>query len=357
MRKELETELIDLLIPYKNVIPLEDIRTQLIIILSEYEIDKRKTEVAIRNEDKNNLYLAKFLAAKAASGRTDRTLHFYKNSIMASLNKMGKTFDEITPDDLRLYLAVRIRKDQVSKVTVNNERRALSSFYQWLQREEILLKNPMSKVDEIKVVKTKKEAFSEMDIEKLRHECRTSREKMILEFLLSTWCRVTELAQIKLTEIDGERVLVHGKGEKDRFVYLNARAQFALQEYLLERKDDNPYLLPKAKYAGSGIGKASKGIPKANSCEWYKEARLVDDYECTDKGTIESIVRELGKRAGVPKTHPHRFRRTGATFALKNGMPILTVSKLLGHNNINTTMIYLDISDDELEGAHKKYAR
>ena len=239
---------------------------------------------------------------------------------------------------------------------MDNERRALSTFYGWMLNNEHISKNPMNKVETMKISKPKKQAFTEMDIEKLRDACRTERESMIVEVLLSTWCRVSELCGIKIEEIDGDKVVVHGKGEKDRTVFLNAKAQLAIEKYLIKRNDDNHWLLPKRKELGVRP-LTSKGAKREDACRWYENKEMIDgDLHC-DKGTIESIVRNLGKRAGVKNAHPHRFRRTGATFALKTGMPFMTVSKLLGHANIAVTQVYLDISDEDLENEHSKFVR
>ena len=328
----------------------------MIIILDEYEVSQRHTEVAIRHEEKNQRMLALFLASKAASGRTDRSIKYYKGTLNFIFDRIGKDFDEITSDDIKLYLAKRLRVDHVSKTTAANDRRVLSSFYTWLHKNEYIRKNPLNKVEAIKYAKPKKKAFTDMEIEKLRLACRTEREKMIIEVLLSTWCRVSELAGIRIDEIEDDKVLVHGKGEKDRTVYLNAKAQIAVQNYLSKRKDSNPYLLPKAKYAGQV--KLMAQLRKGKSpTTWYEDPELVDDYEHTGAGTIECIIRDIGKRSAVKNSHPHRFRRTGATFALRAGMNIMTVSKLLGHANIAVTQVYLDIDDEELEGAHGKYVR
>ncbi|MBR4668405.1 MAG: tyrosine-type recombinase/integrase [Butyrivibrio sp.] len=356
MRRELETKIMNSLFPYRKEIPFEDIRAQITIILSDYEITRRCTEVAIRDEDKNNMYLAMFLASKAAGGRTERTLHAYKNYLRKIFFTIGKNIDEITADDIKLYLAKRLRIDKTSKVSVDNERRALSTFYGWMLNNEHISKNPMNKVETMKISKPKKQAFTEMDIEKLRDACRTERESMIVEVLLSTWCRVSELCGIKIEEIDGDKVVVHGKGEKDRTVFLNAKAQLAIEKYLIKRNDDNHWLLPKRKELGVRP-LTSKGAKREDACRWYENKEMIDgDLHC-DKGTIESIVRNLGKRAGVKNAHPHRFRRTGATFALKTGMPFMTVSKLLGHANIAVTQVYLDISDEDLENEHSKFVR
>lgn len=354
MREELITRIVNALAKYN--LPVQDLRIDLEIAMADFEITSRCTELIEANEDTNEAILRRFLAAKLASGRTEKTLTYYRNTIRFFFGKVGKDYDKITADDIRLYIALRIKKDGVSKTTVNNEKRNLSSFYQWLQKEEILFRNPMAKVEVIKVQKTKKKAFEEIELERIREACRTNRERAIVEVLASTWCRVSEIAQIRLSEIKEDEILVHGKGEKDRIVYLNAKAKLALERYMAERKDSNPYLFARAKYAGN-LKEMTKNRKHGEQCEWYKEPDMVDSDRNTERSTIESVVRNIGKRAGVTNVHPHRFRRTGATYALEHGMPLITVSKLLGHADIGVTQIYLDISDKELEEAHRKYVR
>lgn len=355
-REELSIKLINIFFPILEREQITDIKLNIDLVLNDYEIEDRHTELAVITEGKNEWIIKKFAASKIASGRSKRTVKYYIQSVSTFLETVNKDYDEITADDIRVYLAKRINIDKVTKTTANNERRNVSAFYTWLQTEEILLKNPMKKVDPIKAKKEKKKAFTDLEMERIRNSCRTNREKAIIEILASTWCRVSEVCQIELSDINDNEVLVHGKGDKDRIVYLNAKAQIALEAYLNDRKDSNPYLFPRAKYAGD-VAAMTKNTKKAASCEWYKRLELVAENGEMDKGTIESIVRNIGKRAGVENTHPHRFRRTGATMALRSGMSLITVSKLLGHQNIGVTQIYLDISDDELEEAHKRYVR
>lgn len=354
MREELANRIINTLMPYVDSSDLADINMKITIILSNYDIGKIETELTVYEGDINEQILKRFLMSKIASGRSARTVNYYKSTNRHFFDTVNKPYMDITADDIRLYLAVRVHRDGVTKTTANNERRCISSFYQWLQKEEILLKNPMSKVETIKVTKQKKLAFTQMELEQIRYACRTARETAIIETLLSTWCRVTELSEIKVSDIKDDGILVHGKGDKYRTVYLNAKAQMAIKVYLNERKDNNPYLLPRARYAGD-VGSMTKNIQKAKQPCWYQNPKLVDETKGMDVGSIESIVREIGRRANVKNTHPHRFRRTGATIALRSGMPLMTVSKLLGHESIGTTQIYLDISDKELEQAHEKY--
>lgn len=355
-REELNTRLTNIVVPYVNEITLSDIRMKIQIALAEYDIEKRATELAIYTEGKNEAMIKRFIASKLAAGRSVKTLNYYKNTLVSFFAKVGKDFDDITADDIRLYLAARMNMDQISKTTANNERRNLSAFYQWLQVEEILLKNPMSKVPNIKQTKKKKKAFSDMDIELIRAHCKTERETAIVETLLSTWCRVSELVGIRLDDINDNEILVHGKGDKDRLVYLNAKSRLAIERYLQQRTDDNPYLFPRAKYAGR-VDLISKGKRRAATPYWYMEKDFVDEKQPMNACSVETIIQKIGKRAGVENTHPHRFRRTGATHALQSGMALLTVSKLLGHSGLDVTQIYLDISDEELMQAHNKYVK
>ena len=258
-----------------------------------------------------------------------------------------------------MFLAVKEVRDNASKAYLKDLIRPISSFYQWMQREDHITKNPMNKVDDIKVPKVKKNAFTEQDIERMRMTIGDDLRLMcMLELLLSTWCRVSELAQIKINEIaeNRESVLIHGKGQKDRMCYINARAKIYLDKYLAERRDSNQYLFPNCNIRVGEDITFSHEAKKANvkQKDWWKAENLVGDSHI-DKCSIESAIRKIGRKTGIEKVHPHRFRRTGATFALRRGMPIEQVSKLLGHESIETTQVYLDISENELEQSHKKY--
>lgn len=349
MREDLANDLC-MFIMSNTSTEMQDIKHSLYMILNNYDIGSRCTEVAVLKQDRNDMLLKKFLIAKTVKGLTPRTLQFYRASITSVLQRIDKTVDDITADDIRYYMAVRQRIDHVSKVTIGNEIRNLGSFYQWLYAEGIILKNPMAKVDRIKIDKKKKDALTEIEIEKLRTSTRDERERMVLEVLLSTGCRVSELVQIELIDIDGERILVHGKGQKDRYVYLNAKAEFALNKYLNLRKDHNPYLMPRMK----SVTEIKKTVKKEAMHLWWQDTDNVVDGH-TDKSSVEHMFRQMAKRAGVERANPHKFRRTCATMALKRGMPIEQVSKMLGHEEISTTQIYLDLNEDDLAQAHRKY--
>ena len=203
---------------------IAEIKSAMYLLLNDFEITSRSTELAEVQTDRNEYLMKKFLIAKKVKGCTERTLTYYGKELNSIMREIGKTVDDITTDNIRYYMAIRQRRDKVSKVTIQNEIRVLSSFFGWLYAEEIIKTNPMFRIDKIKTEKTKKEALTEMEVEKIRMIARDEREKMIIEVLLSTGCRVSELVNILITDIDNDRILVHGKGEKDRYVYLKARA-------------------------------------------------------------------------------------------------------------------------------------
>lgn len=331
-----------------------NLRNALFMILNEYEITPRTTEIVPLDRESNEALLRRFLVAKKVSGRSDRTIQFYGVSIRKVLDTIGKNVPDITPDDIRIYIAQRQLKDHVSTTTAGNEIRAVSSFFTWLHNEELIAKNPMNRVDKVKPEKKTKKAFSDLEVEQIRNAAKDERQRAIIELLFSTGCRVTELSQIKRTEIEDDRILVHGKGAKDRFVYINARAKVALDAYMNQRKDCSIWLFPALEVADGQARIKAIGRGK-DKMSWWKDPKLASNAKHIGPGTIEIIVREIGKDLGIEKCHPHRFRRTCATMALRRGMPIEKVSHMLGHENLDTTKIYLDQTEEEMELAHKKY--
>ena len=201
----------------------------------------------------------------------------------------------------------------------------------------------MLKIECIRAQRVKKTAFTEMEIEKLRIQAMETgaRESMIVETLLSTGMRVAELAQVRLCEIEGNRVLTHGKGKKDRYTYLNAKAELAMDRYLKTRNDDNPYLIP-----GRIMQRGDKELerPAAFNCHGHIE-----------RHQIEETLKGIAQAAGIAEGNPHKYRRTCATMALRRGMPVEQVSKMLGHEQLTTTQIYLDIDEENMKAAHRKY--
>ena len=321
----------------------------LYIILQDYDITKKSTELVEYRGDDNLLLIKKFLVAKKIKGCTDRTLCYYSKEITRAIDRIGKPVIDITADDIRFFVALRMK--DVTKTTANNELRCLRSFFAWLNAEELIPKNPTININCIKEHKMQKEAFTDFEIVQMRNNLKTSRDKCIFELLVSTGCRVSELVQIKNEDIDDDHILVHGKGNKDRMVYLSASAQYALHNYQNDRKDTSEWLFPK-----KNDDVDFRTVKRKSIENWWMNPRYININAHMDKGTVEHRIRMLGRKLGI-KAYPHKFRRTCATNALRSGMPIEMVSKMLGHEQINTTQIYLDLKEDDLKTMHQKYVR
>lgn len=309
----------------------------LAVAMARYNVEEVTTDIVVYHGTVNDELIKKFIVCKKVQGCSKRTLQYYQSTLEFFFKRVQKSAIEVTTDDIRVYLAFREMRDRVSPTTRNNERRVFYSFYTWMRREGTRTDHPVEAIGAIKKTKKKKKAFSDMEIERLRMACETPRDKFLFEFLLSTGCRANEVSQALLSDIEGDQLVVHGKGAKDRYVFLNAKTQLAMENYLEWRKqrfgdeDINPHLF-RPELGGNKNALAPLAV-----------------------SGIEIVIRELGKRAGIENTHPHRFRRTCATNALKHGMPIDQVQMLLGHNEISTTQIYLDNDETDLKRAHEKY--
>ena len=306
---------------------IDDIGNAFFVALNDYEIKEKSTELVVADSsDAKAIQL--FFIAKNVEGCTQKTLRSYRGEIERFLTYVNKPLKNITTNDIRVYIAKSAIDRGISKITQDNNLRILRSFFAWLNTEEIIERNPTLKIKKIRAEKKEKKAFTEIEIEKLRVEVGDNkRNRAIMDFLLSTGCRVGEIVGLNIEDIKGDECIVFGKGKKERTVYLNAKAIVSLEEYLKERTDDNPALF------------VSEFSP-------YKRLEIPG---------IELMIRKIGRKAGVPDTHPHRFRRTAATLAIRRGMPIELVKAMLGHNGISTTMIYIEMAKDSLKENHKKY--
>lgn len=340
------------MMPYITAETTDKLKAVCLVVLNDYKLEKEETSLTLYEDKSLAYYIQKFVVAKKVQGCSDSTLRYYVAQLKRTLEAINKPVIEVVSDDIMLYFAHRELEDKVSKVTLNNERRVLSSFFAYLVEDEAISRNPMISIKEIKCPKRKKKAFTEMEVEKLRAACKNEKEHCIVEMLLSTGCRVSELVNMKKGDIDGNKVYIIGKGDKERIVYLNAKAQLALQTYLDKRTDKNDYLFPAFVSLETAVSLQKKIKKKGYD---FQNSNLIKDEGHSITTSIESFCRNLGKRCGIAECHPHKFRRTCATMALKRGMPIEQVSKMLGHERLQTTQIYLDITEDELEQLHRKY--
>ena len=282
-----------------------------------------------RSEDDSFDLLKRFISTKKLEGRSDKTLKYYKSTVEKMLMAIDKNVKAITTDDLREYLTDYQSRSTVSKQSVDNVRRNLSSFFTWLEDENYILKSPVRRIHKIKTTTPVKETYSDDEMERLRDSCKEIRDLSMIDLLSSTGMRVGELVLLNREDIDfNEReCIVLGKGDKERIVYFDARTKLHLQEYLKSRADDNPALF---------VG-------------------LRAPYDRLEIGGVEVRIRKLGRKLGIKKCHPHKFRRTMATIAIDKGMPIEQVQKLLGHEKIDTTLHYAMVKQSNVKNAHRKY--
>lgn len=270
-----------------------------------------------------------FVLAKRIEGLSEKTLIYYTNTIECMLNMIGKPARQITTDDLRHYLTEYQIKKQSSKVTIDNIRRILSSFFSWLEDEDYIVKSPVRRIHKIKSATMIKEVYTDEALELMRDKSPTLRDLAMIDLLASSGMRVGEMVLLNRDDINfNEReCVVFGKGKKERIAYFDARTKIHLKEYFENRTDTNPALF----------------------------VHLKAPYDRLNIGGIEVRLRELGKSLNIHKVHPHKFRRTLATSAIDKGMPIEQVQQLLGHQKIDTTLHYAMVKQQNVKIAHRKY--
>ncbi len=328
MKDEFIARVMALMLPVINSEQCSELKTALHMALQDYELAERCTEVM--DIDKSYVhYLQMFLIRKRTEGKSERTLEQYKLHLTNMLQYLNTQIDRITENDLFVYLAKYKKERGVSNVYLDNIRLVFSSFFGWLNAKGYIPKNPARGLEPIKREKRIKKPLSDEELERLRRTCEQERDLALLEFLYSTGVRVSELIALNRRDIDfyGKNVVVYGKGNKERETYLTATSCLHLKAYLDNRSDDNEALFVSSKKPHTRLTVAG----------------------------IEGILKKIGGSAGVEKVHPHRFRRTMATNALKKGMPLEEVKELLGHTKLDTTMIYCTVSKENVKHSHQKY--
>lgn len=306
---------------YLNVAQMKKLQEVLLRTFSQKEA--RKEEI------QNAEYLKLFLDAKKIEGCSERTIQYYQVTVEKMLEHIATPIRRVTTEEIRRYLVNYQKINDCSKVTVDNIRRNISSFFSWLEEEDYILKSPMRRIHKIKTKQQVKETISDEAIEQLRDQCSCVRDLAMIDLLYSTGIRVGELVNLNISDVDFEarECVVFGKGDKERKVYFDAKAKIHLQEYLNTRTDNNPALF----------------------------VTLDSPHDRLKISGVEIRIRSLGKKLNMGKIHPHKFRRTMATRAIDKGMPIEQVQKLLGHSQIDTTMQYAIVNQNNVKNSHQKY--
>lgn len=325
MKQNLITDIVQGMLPYLDNAQSKRLLELLQSSLANYEV----TENTNKGESLEQDFVERFLSAKRIEGCSEKSLKYYKATITAMLTTLDKGVKYIVTDDIREYLTEYQEKKNTSRVTIDNIRRILSSFFSWLEDEDYILKSPVRRIHKVKTATNIKETYSDEALELMRDNCTELRDLAMIDMLASTGMRVGEMVLLNRNDIDfNEReCIVFGKGSKERVVYFDARTKIHLQNYLDSRTDNNPALF----------------------------VTLKAPHNRLKIGGIETRLREFGKQIGLQKVHPHKFRRTLATMAIDKGMPIEQLQQLLGHRKIDTTLQYAMVKQSNVKIAHRKY--
>ena len=306
---------------YLSITQMKKLQEVILKTFSEDTVNK----IEVPNTD----FLKMFLDAKKIEGCSDRTLQYYKVTVEHLLSQIKTSVRKITTEEIRAYLADYQKNSKCSNVTIDNIRRNISSFFSWLVEEDYILKSPMRRIHKIRTKTVVKSVITDEGIEKLRDNCMEIRDLAIIDLLYSTGIRVGELVNLNIDDIDleGRECVVYGKGDKERRVYFDAKSKVHLMRYIAERKDANPALF----------------------------VTLDAPHDRLKISGVEIRLRQLGRKLELERIHPHKFRRTMATRAIDKGMPIEQVQKILGHSQIDTTMQYAMVNQNNVKSSHQKY--
>ena len=326
MKSKLISEISRQMLPYLDNAQMQQLEYVLQNCLWNVTVSDMLLE---QEKESNEELLSSFISAKRVEGCSKKTLKYYETSICKLFSIVGMHVTKMQTDDLRNYLSDYQKLNNCSKSNIDNIRRILSSFFSWLEDENYILKSPVRRIHKIKTNKTVKETYTDEALETMRDKCGNIRDLAMIDLLSSTGMRVGELVHLNREDIDFENreCIVFGKGSKERPVYFDARTKIHLYNYLESRTDNNPALF----------------------------VSLLKPYNRLEISGVEIRLRQLGRRLGITKVHPHKFRRTLATKAIDKGMPIEQVQQLLGHVKIDTTMQYAMVSQNNVKISHRRY--
>lgn len=325
MKQNFINDVVQGMLAYLNNAQMDKLQEILHHTLFHYHITENRDDAPEPQQD----FVGLFLSAKRIEGCSEKSLKYYESTINAMVTEVGKEIRHIVTEDIRNYLMEYQERKNSSKVTIDNIRRILSSFFSWLEDEDYILKSPVRRIHKVKTGTSVKETYSDEALELMRDNCTELRDLAIIDMLASTGMRIGEMVLLNQEDINfhERECVVFGKGNKERIVYFDARTKIHLQNYLESRKDNNPALF----------------------------VSLKAPYDRIQIGGIETRLREFGKQLGLQKVYPHKFRRTLATMAIDKGMPIEQLQHLLGHKRIDTTLQYAMVKQSNVKIAHRKY--
>lgn len=327
MRMNLVKSLENILLDYMEPDEVNEVSDKIILMLGNYEVLKERNDSDLQDTANENI-ISLYRGSLVVDGKSENTIYQYIRIINKLCEFIKKPITELTVYDIRYFLASE-KERGISERSVENFRSYLSSFFTWLTNEEIIQKNPMRNIKPITYKDEIRKPFTEVEIDKLRSACRTNKERAIIEMLLATGVRVSELTQMEVSDIISSEFKVyvkHGKGGNSRTTYITPVALEYLNKYLSERTE------------------------KAGTALFYNK-----NHEILRSGGIRHILKEIAKRSGVTNVFPHKFRRFFACTLSKRGMDIHEIQRLMGHKKITTTLCYIYTEDEQVKASYRKY--
>lgn len=311
---------------------LRTVLQELQVFTSNYDISQRETHVIPYQSNIPDCYRV-YMVAKKIEGMSPESMKTYNFYLTDFFEHINRPFEQVTTNDIRIYLYETQKRTGVSNRTLDGKRLVINTFMDWCWKEGYIPNNPCASINPIKFEEKPREPLSNMELEIVRDACENYRDKAMIELFYSTGCRLSEMVNLKISDIDFASKEVHlfGKGSKHRTSYLNAKAEYMLKKYFeLERSkesiSDSVFVIFRKPYNGM------------------------------HKGAIYARVKAIQKRSGIERSlFPHLLRHTMATDALNRGMNVAEVKEILGHEKLDTTMIYAKISHDSVKFNHKRY--
>lgn len=311
---------------------LRTVLQELQVFASNYDINQRETHVVPYQSNIPDCYRV-YMVAKKIEGMSPESMKTYNFYLTDFFEHINRPFEQVTTNDIRIYLYETQKRTGISNRTLDGKRLVINTFMDWCWKEGYIPNNPCASIKPIKFEEKPREPLSNMELEIVRDACENYRDKAMIELFYSTGCRLSEMVNLKISDIDFASKEVHlfGKGSKHRTSYLNAKAEYMLKKYFeLERPKES-------------ISDSVFVIFRKPYNEMHKES-------------IYARIKAIQKRSGIERSlFPHLLRHTMATDALNRGMSVAEVKEILGHEKLDTTMIYAKISHDSVKFNHKRY--
>lgn len=339
MKEQVINGILSAMTVFLNTEQLEQLGNVLVQTLYDMKIEHENHELMPVGIEGNEAKIRLFIGSKSTTGRKNNTLKQYNTEIRNVLAFLQKNVEDITAMDLRYYYSYCRRERGISMSTMQTRLHYLSSFFDFLNTEGLIKENPVKKIGNIFVEKVIRKPFSVEEMEALRVNCFGLRDRALMEFLYSTGVRVSEIVSLNVRDIEmgKQETIVYGKRSKERKVYLTDNAKFYLKRYLRDRMK-------------------VEGLTEEELQDRPLFVSLKAPHNRLTVAGVQFMLRALGKEAGVKNVHPHRFRRTIATELLSRGMHIEEVKELLGHEKLDTTMLYCTIKEQNVRESFRKYA-